>query len=94
MLPMFSESGPIIKKLAAERAISLPPIEGLQTPDVVAGKIVDCMRKPVAEVYTHQGSREFFVLAAGAREMAEAHQLPVVLGERQVYERVKGGGAA
>jgi len=90
MLPMFSESGPIIKKIAAQRGVSLPPIEGLLSPEAVAEKIVECMRHPVAEVYTHKGAREFVVLASGHREMAEAHQLPVVLGERQVYEKVKG----
>lgn len=93
MLPMFSESGPIIKRIAAERGMSLPPIEGVQPPERVAEKIVECMRHPVAEVYTHKGSREFVVLAAGEREKAEAHQLPVVIGEREVYERIKRGVA-
>lgn len=90
MLSMFSESGPIIKTIAAERGVSLPPIEGLLPPEAVAEKIVECMRHPVAEVYTHKGSREFFILAAGLREKAEAHQLPVALGEQQVYDKVKG----
>jgi len=90
MLPLFSESGPIIKKIAAQRGVSLPPIEGLLPPEAVAEKIVECMRHPVAEVYTHKGAREFVILAAGHREKAEAHQLPVALGERQVYDKVKG----
>ena len=89
MLPLFSESGPIIKKIAAERGISLPPIEGVKTTDVVVQKILECIYHPVAEVYTHKGSREFVVLSAQEREGAEQHQLPVVLGERQVYTRLK-----
>ena len=93
MLPLFSESGPIIKKIAAERGISLPHIEGVVTPDVVARKILDCIYHPVAEVYTHNGSREFVVLSAQEREKAERHQLPVVLGERQVYARLRTGNA-
>ncbi len=93
MLPLFSESGPIAKRIAAERGISLPPIEGVMTPDIVARKIVDCIYHPVAEVYTHKGSREFIQLAAQEREKAELHQLPVVLGERQVYSRLKAESA-
>ena len=89
MLPFFSESGPIIKRIAAERGINLPPIEGLISPERVALAILDCIKNPVAEVYTQRGSREFVVLAAQEREKAERHQLPVVLGERVVYERLK-----
>ena len=91
MLPLFSESGPIIKRIAAERGISLPTIEGVITADRVAQKIIDCIYHPVAEVYTHNGSREFALLAAQDREKAERHQLPVALGEREVYGRLKSG---
>lgn len=90
MLPLFSESGPFIKQIAAERGISLPPIEGVIAPEVVAEKILECIYHPVAELYTHRGSKEFVELAARDREAAERHQLPVVLGERIVYEKVKG----
>jgi len=93
MLPLFSESGPIIKRIASERDISLPPIEGVKTPDEIAQKIVECIYDPVAEVYTHKGSKEFFVLAAQDREEAERHLLPVVLGERAVYEKLKAKGS-
>ena len=89
MLPFFSESGPIIKNIAAERGISLPAIEGLISPERVAQKILDCIKKPIAEVYTQEGAKEFVILAAQDREKAERHQLPVVLGERLVYDRVK-----
>jgi len=89
MLPFFSESGPIIKRIAAERRISLPPIEGLISPEKVAQKILDCIKKPVAEVYTQAGAKEFVILAAQNREEAERHLLPVVLGERAVYDRIK-----
>ncbi len=89
MLPFFSESGPIIKRIAAERGISLPPIEGLISAERVASKILDCIKNPVAEVYTQQGAHEFVVLAAKDREKAEHHQLPVVLGERVVYDQLK-----
>jgi short-subunit dehydrogenase len=89
MLPLFGESAPIIKKIAAERGISLPPIEGVISAEDVARKILECIYHPVAEVYTHLGSQEFAVLAAQHREQAEKQQLPVVLGERTVYERLK-----
>lgn len=89
MLPMFSASGPSIKRIAAERNITLPPIEGLLSADVVAEKIVACIHHPVAEVFTHKGAAEFARLAAHDREEAERHQLPVVLGEREIYEKMK-----
>lgn len=89
MLPMFSESGPHIKRIAAERGISLPPIEGVLPPEAIAAKIIECIHHPVAEVYTHKGSREFAVKATEWREAAEYHQLPVVLGERLVYEKYR-----
>ena len=88
MLPLFSESGPIIKRIATERGLSLPKIEGVIHPDVVAQKILDCIRHPVAEVYTHAGSKEFVELASRDREAAERQQLAVVLGEREVYGRL------
>jgi hypothetical protein len=89
ILSMFSASGPAIKRIAAERDIELPPIEGVLAADVVAGKILECIYHPVAEVYTHKGSREFATLAARDRETAEHHQLPVVLGERSLYQYLK-----
>lgn len=89
MLPMFSASGPSIKRIAAERGVSLPPIEGLLSADVIADKILECIYHPVAEVFTHKGAAEFVELAAENREEAERHQLPVVLGEREVYEKMK-----
>jgi short-subunit dehydrogenase len=93
MLPLFKESGPLIKKIAAERGMKLPPIEGVISAEAVAKKILECIRKPVAEVYTHEGSHEFVVLAAQRREDAERFQIPIVLGERQAYERIKAGVA-
>lgn len=87
MLPFFSESGPAIKRIAAERGITLPQIEGVKHPDEIAESILDCICNPVAEVYTHRGAKEFAVLALQEREKAELHQLPVVLGEREVYEK-------
>ena len=89
MRPLFSESGPMIKKIVVERGVDLPQIEGVMSPEVVAQKILECIYNPVAEVYTHKGSREFAVLAAQEREKAEQQQIPVVLGERQVYEKIK-----
>lgn len=89
MLPFFSESGPAIKRIAGERNIKLPQIEGVKHPDEIAKSILECIYTPVAEVYTHKGSREFAVLAVQEREKAELHQLPVVLGEREVYEKIK-----
>jgi NAD(P)-dependent dehydrogenase (short-subunit alcohol dehydrogenase family) len=89
MLPMFSASGPSIKKIAAERGISLPPIEGLLSADVIADRIMECIHHPVAEVFTHKGAAEFVSQAARHREDAERHQLPIVLGEREFYEKMK-----
>jgi hypothetical protein len=89
MLPFFSKSGPIIKKISEERGLGLVPIEGVLPVDVVAQKILACLYHPVAEVYTHRGSKEFVVLSAEDREKAERYQLPVALGEREVYERMK-----
>jgi hypothetical protein len=50
---------------------------------------VKCIYNPVAELFTHKGSGEFLRLVAEDREEAEKHQLPVVLGEREVYNRLK-----
>ena len=89
MLPFFSESGPLIRKIAAERQIALPSIEGAISADQVAGQIVKCIYAPVAELYTHRGSAEFVRRVADDRAEAEKHQLPVVLGERVAYDRLK-----
>ncbi len=86
MKPLFSESGPIVKKIVAERGLALPKIEGIIPPERVAEAILACIQNPVADVYTHAGSREFALLAAENREEAEKMQLPIVLGEREVYE--------
>ena len=87
-MPFFSESGPRIKRIASERGLELPPIEGLKSPEAVADQIVECIRHPVAEVYTHKGSKEFVILASRDREKAEQFQLPIVLGERETYRRI------
>ncbi len=89
MLPFFSESGPIIKRIAEERGTTLPPIEGVVPPARIAAKIVECINNPTPEVYTHEGAEEFVRLTATDRSKAEAHQIPVVLGERMVYEKQK-----
>jgi short-subunit dehydrogenase len=89
MLPLFSESGPRIKRIAEQRGLRLPPIEGVMEPGMVAQRILECIHNPVAEVYTHRGAKEFAVLAAQNREEAEKYQLAVVLGEREVYDQIK-----
>jgi hypothetical protein len=89
MLPLFSEAGPVIKQIAADRGIHLPPVEGVLSADVVARKMLECIYHPTAEVYTHRGSKEFAILAGQNREEAEKHQIPVVLGERAVYRKLK-----
>jgi len=89
MLPFFSASGPVIKRIASERGISLPAIEGVLPPGEVAAQIVKCIYNPVAELFTHKGSAEFLRLVAENRAEAEKHQIPVVLGEREVYERLR-----
>jgi hypothetical protein len=89
MLPFFSASGPAIKQLAKERGVSLPPIEGVMSPEDVAAQIVKCIYSPVPELYTHSGSSEFVRLAAENRAEAESHLVPVVLGERAAYEQLR-----
>jgi hypothetical protein len=91
MKQFFSASGPLVKQIAAERKITLPRIEGVVSPERVAERILSCIRYPVAEVYTHEGSREFAILAAQEREAAEQFQLPVILGERELYSRHRPG---
>ncbi len=91
MLPFFHASGPIIKEIARSRNLPLPAIEGLLPPEQVAKKILECIYNPVAELYIHAGSEEFVRLAARDRPAAEREQLPVVLGERAVYERIRHG---
>ncbi len=90
MMPLFSESGPVIKRIAEEKKIPLPAIEGVKTPGEIAQQMVDCILHPTPELYTHKGSKEFALLAAEDRAKSEQQQLPIVLGERQVYERVTG----
>ncbi len=92
MLPFFSASGPAIKRIAAERDLPLPPVQGVLPAKVVAQQILECIHRPVAEVYTHQGSREFAGMAAQQREEAEKYQLAVVLGEREAYEKDRRSG--
>ena len=87
MTQVFSESGPIIKQIARDRGITLPAIEGVKQADEIARQIVQVIYHPVAELYTHSGAQDFVVLSARNREEAERHQLPVVLGERAVYEK-------
>lgn len=89
MLPLFKESGPVIKQIASMRGMKLPPIEGVLSAEAVAEKILGCIQNPVAEVYTHKGSHEFVVLSTQQREDAERFQLPVVLGEREAFEKMK-----
>ncbi len=89
MLPLLSESGPLVKQIAAERGIPLPEIEGVVPPERVAEAIRDCIVHPRPEVFTHSGSREFALLAAADRLEAERRQLPVILAERAIYERHK-----
>ena len=91
MLPLFSTSGPIVKKTAGERGITLPPIEGVIPLERVAEKILACIYHPMPEVYTHKGSEEFLMLAARDRSAAERQQLPVVLGEREAYAKLVKG---
>jgi short-subunit dehydrogenase len=87
MKPLFSESGPIVKRIATELGVILPKIEGVVPPERVAEAILACIQHPTADVYTHQGSREYALLASSNREEAERMQLPIVMGEREVYER-------
>ena len=61
-------------------------------PEKVAQQILECILNPVAEVYTHKGSKDYALLAAKDREKAEAQQVPVVLGERAIYDRIKATG--
>ncbi len=89
MRSFFSKSGERIKRIAAERGISLPEIEGLKSAEEIARSIVDCIHHPVAEVFTHGGSKEFVLWATQNREQAEQRQLPIVLGEREAYQALR-----
>ena len=89
ILPLFSGAGPIIRKIAEDRKLPLTPVEGVLTAEVVADRILECIRTPVAEVYTHRGSHEFVQLSSRSREDAEQMQLAAVLGERQAYDEMK-----
>jgi short-subunit dehydrogenase len=88
MKEFFSGSGPAIQRIADERNLRLPQIEGVIHPEVVAQKVLECIRNPVAEVFTHRGSKEFVELATRDREASERQQLAVVLGEREAYEKI------
>jgi short-subunit dehydrogenase len=90
MRELFSKSGPVAKKIAAERGITLPGIEGVKSPDAVAEQILECIRHPVPEVFTHSGSKEMVMRAAEGIEQVELQQLPIVLGEREIYSQIKG----
>jgi short-subunit dehydrogenase len=85
MLPLLSAAGPVVKRLAVAMGIPLPEIEGAVSPERVAEDVLGCILHPVPELFTHRGSREFAVLAATNRLEAERRQLPVTLGEREVY---------
>jgi uncharacterized protein len=89
MREMFSASKEHVKRAMDERHVELPSIEGLKTADEVAIAIRDCIRSPIPEVYTHRGSKEFVQLAAADLEKAEHQLLPIVLGEREVYRKLK-----
>jgi short-subunit dehydrogenase len=86
---LFSKAGPIIRRIAEERGIPLPAVEGVLSAEAIAEKIVECLYHPTAEVFTHRGSREFALLAAENREEAERRQLPVVLGEREAFHALR-----
>jgi len=90
MLPFFMASGPIIRRIAAERHLTLPDIEGVQTPELVAEAILAGIYHPVPEIYTHRGSRELVLLAARDPEAAERQRLAIALGEREAYEANAG----
>ena len=90
MRSFFSESGQHVRRIARERGISLPAIEGLKKPDEIAEALLQCIYHPVPEVYTHKGSKEFVLLATQDRVQAEYQQLPIVLGERETYQKMRG----
>ena len=83
---LFSKAAPIISRIAQERGIQLPAVEGVLSAEAVAEKILECLYHPTAEVFTHRGSREFALLAAENPEEAERRQLPAVLGEREAFQ--------
>lgn len=91
MRKFFSVSGANVKRIASERGIALPGIEGVKTPQEIANVILECIYHPVPEVFTHIGSKEFVLLATQDRRQAELKQLPIALGERETYHGMKGG---
>jgi NAD(P)-dependent dehydrogenase (short-subunit alcohol dehydrogenase family) len=88
MLPFFEAAEPIIRKIAGERHLPLPQVEGVIPPDRIAAAIVEAIYHPVPEVYTHAGSKELVVIAAQDPEGAERLRLAVTLGEREAYEQL------
>lgn len=89
MLPLFDIAKPIIARIAQERQIERPQVEGAVTPERVADKIIECINHPTAEVYVHDGSKEWAEFASLHPEEAERKQLPAVLGEFEAYETMR-----
>jgi short-subunit dehydrogenase len=90
MLQLFSASGAVIKRIASDQHLPLPPVEGLLSSEAVAERIVEALVHPLPEFYTHAGTADFVRLSATDREEAERHLRAVVLGEREVYQRLFG----
>jgi short-subunit dehydrogenase len=89
MLPMFQQSGPIAARIAAERAIVPPEMEGVMPPQRVADAIYECILHPIPEVFTHAGTRDFARLTATDPEQAEHLRLPSALAERSLYATLR-----
>lgn len=82
---LFSTSRPAIKRIAAERGISLPDIEGVMSAEDVAEAIVASLDSSEAEIYTHRGSREYVRLSASDPDRAEEMLRPIAEGELEAY---------
>jgi short-subunit dehydrogenase len=87
MMPLFA-ARPLAERLAREQGIRLPSLEGTISAGAAAERILQCVGRPVPELFTHRGSYEYCLEAAEDRAAAEKRQIPMALAERAVYEKL------
>ncbi len=72
MKPLFTESGPIVKRIAAERGVALPKVEGVIPPERVAEAVLRCIliRSLTCTRMKDRGNTHSSPLAIGRRRSA------------------------
>jgi len=73
------------KAIAAERGLPLAPLSRILSPDDIAEQLVQLVRSPRSDLFTHPGTAELAELAARDREALEQQMLSFYLGVQQVY---------